>query len=519
MAKLYDTGGQFPHPDHMERLAKYEIGRKLFDGKLAEIRERATKIYRYKSEVQYEQISMLYIAANLADILVTKPADMLVGEPPVFESGTPDSEVQQNAINRIVEENGLVKLIHEAAIGAGYRGDAFFKVRYDYIDDYSETPDGLPPPGAKKEPIIETVNPSFVFPETSDTNSKKFKAINIAYVEWVEEKNEEKPYLNVERHVPGYIMYDRFRLYERGVETVNDVPISVFEIGDRVGPSEEESIEATGWPYMLVFHAPYKSTDIRWQGISGLEKLESLLAAINDRLVQIDWILWKHSDPVMYGPPLDGKREISTGGVYISVGKDETTPGYMDWNSQLDGAFKELDKLIGLVFQISETPQWIFGTIVAQNGSDGGTGTSHTDGSAIKARYMPITTKVKRIRLHFDEAIRDALWTAMGLENIANKGVPGFESYEPVYPAITWKDGLPESLKELAEVMAVRTGGRPTLDVKSAIKRLDDMDDAHAEEIMRLIEEDEKREALIEGPLGDRFIPEVDEEEPAGSDE
>jgi hypothetical protein len=177
------------------------------------------------------------------------------------------------------------------------------------------------------------------------------------------------------------------------------------------------------------------------------------------------------------------------GGKYIGVQKEDVIPGYMTWNAQLDAAFKELDYLVGLVFQISETPQWLFGTTLADNG--GGTGTSHTDSGAIKARFMPILSKVKRIRTHVDKAVRDALWLAMEVENRQMDGVAGFKKYTPVYPKIQWKDGIPRDEKEFAEIMQIRTGGKPTIDVLGAVKMLEEVDDDKAKEIIGRIDDDE----------------------------
>jgi hypothetical protein len=421
-------------------------------------------------------------------VLLVKPADLLTGDPPSYESGKPDSSTEQKALNRIVEENDVSQLIHEAVIGAGYRGDSFVKTYHQYRQDFSELPEI--PEGISPEPIVESVKASNVFPELSRGSSKKFKAINIAWVEWVDNGNEEIPFLNVERHIPGYILYEKYRLHANDVDNSYGVPIQIFSIGERVATGRDNDETETGVPRLLVHHIPYKTTDEDWQGISGIEKLESVLAAINDRLVQIDYILWKHSDPTAYGPDLEGS-EVRFGGKYIPVRKDEQTPGYMTWNSQLDGAFKELDVLLGIVFQMSETPQWLFGTTMTED--KGGTGTSHTDGAAIKARFMPILSKVKRIRVHVDRAIRDALWTAMELENFANEDVDGFESYDPVYPTINWKDGIPRDEKAEAEVMAIRTGNKPTIDVQSAIKRLDEVDDEKASTIISRIEDDEEK--------------------------
>lgn len=416
----------------------------------------------------------------------------MVGDPPVYESGYPDNSEEQKALNRIVEENDLNQLIHELVIGAGIRGDAFIKTYHAIRQDFSEVP--VVPDGVTAEPIIEAVNPLYVFPELARGSSKKFKAVNIAYVEWEFSRREgEVPYLNVERHLPGYIVYSRYRLNTKGVDSSFGAPIELFTIGEKVPTGRTSDIVVTGVPRILVEHVPYKTVDDEWSGISGIEKLESVLAAINDRLVQIDYILWKHSDPIAYGPQIDEdpKGGVRWGGKYIPVDKNDVTPGYMTWEGQLESAFKELDILLGIVFQMSETPQWIFGTTMAED--KGGTGTSHTDGLAIQMRMMPILSKVRRIRVHVDRAIRDALWTAMQLENFAKSGVDNFTPYTPVYPKIVWRDGIPRDEKLEAEVAQIRTGNKPTLDVQSAIKRLDGVDDEKAAEIIARIDDDEAR--------------------------
>lgn len=486
----FQPGEQFPPPSEVERISKYKRMKKIFEGKQWEIYDRATSLL--KDTPHAPQLKTLYIAVNLADILVVKPADLLVGEPPSFESGLPDDSEQQKAINRYVEENDLVKLIHESCIGNGYRGDAWIKVRYGYRQDYSELEKrGLPiPADAVMEPIIEHVSADCVFPETSRGNVKSFKAVNIATVEYVVGKDTEVPFLNVERHIPGYIIYERYRLYENegGIDDSYGYPLQVFKIGERVPTGRDEDIVETGVPHILVHHIPYKSVDDDWKGIGGVEKMDSLLAAINDRLVQIDYILWKHADPNAYGPEIDSgdtAGTVRTGGIYIPVTKDDVTPGYMTWNGQLAEAFRELETLITLVFQMSETPQWLFGTVLGDNA--GGTGTSHTDSASIKARFIPILSKVKRIRTHYDKAIRDALYSCQLLD-IEHGGY----SFEPVYPTINWKDGIPRNPQEEAQIMQIRTGNKPTIDVQSAIKRLDDVDDEKATEIMRRINEDEQ---------------------------
>lgn len=485
---LFKAGAQFPPQESIERLSRYERMRKLFEGNPLEVYARATEIL--KDSPHAEQLRKLYIAVNLADILATKPADLLVGDPPNYESGEDDASPEQVALNQYVEENDLNQLIHESATANGYRGDAWIKSRFGYLQDYSElTRLGLDlPADATMEPIIEHVDACCVFPETSRGNVKQFKAVNLATVEWVSARKRDIPYLNVERHIPGYILYKRYRMEPSDLLTQYGALIQTYTIVEEVDTGRAEAQIATGLPHIPVFHVPYKSVDNEWEGIGGLEKIESKLAAINDRLVQIDFILWKHADPTAYGPDLEVGSSVQFGGKYIPVTKDDVEPGYMTWDAQLDAAFKELDLLISAVFIMSETPQWLFGTTMA-GGGQGGTGTSHTDGGAIKARFMPIISKVKRIRMHYDRAIRDALYTCY----LFDKKFGDYKG-KTVYPTINWLDGIPRNPKEEAEIAAIRTGGKATLDVQTAVKRLDDADDDKANEIVRRIGEDDDRE-------------------------
>lgn len=496
--RLFDVGKMFPPQNHIERLAKYKRMRKLFEGKHWEILERANTIY--KNQLKKSQLDTLYMAVNVVGILTSKPSDLMFGEPPIYETGKGPNSPEQKALNRIVERNRLNILGREITVGAGYRGDSFIKTYFGYRDDVSELP--YIPDSIKMEAVIEAQDPSTVFPELARGSRKKFKAINIATVEWVQQPDgTEIPFLNVERHTPGFIEYSRFRLVENGPEgysTQYGVGIPTYTIAERVPTGRAEDLVETGIPNILVYHIPYQTTDEKWQGIGTAEVIEDLIAGINDRLVQIDYILFKHSDPNMYGPDLTDSKEMESGGIYIPVRKDDVVPGYMTWESQLEAAFRELELLLSLVYQVSETPQWLFGQTV---GNVGGTGTSHTDQASIKARFMPILTKVQRIRDNVDHALKSALRDALLLENKGNEGVDGFEPLEPVTPKIIWKDGLPRDEKAMAEVMQIRTGGKATIDVRSAIKQMDDVDDATAEEIMRRIDEDEKKEMTVNSSI------------------
>lgn len=497
-------GEQFPPQDSIERLARYKRMEKIFDGNVADIYERATELLRDTPNAP--QLEKLYIAVNLIDVLTTKPADLLVGEGVTIETKHDDESAEQRAVNRIVNDNDANSLIYESLIGAGIRGDAWLKTYYANRDDATAIEEaGLPIPDGllDPEPVIETVPAFQVFPELAKGSRKKFRAVNVCTVEYAEEKSGvirnrkvETPYLNVERHLPGYIVYERYKLaeYIGGVDTSYGVPIQLYTVDSQVSTGRDHDVVETGVPEILVRHIPYKAKDCTWEGIGNIEKIESVLNAINDRLVQIDYILWKHSDPHMYGPDIseeDGAQSLG-GGLYIPVTPDDTTPNYLTWNSQLEGAFKQLDYLLSIVFQMTETPQWLFGTTITQD--KGGTGTSHSDGRAIQMRLLPILSKVNRIKIYAEKALRDSIYLVQQLENYANDDVEGFERYTPQRPKILWNSPIPRDMKEEAEIASMRTGGKPTLDVHSAIKRLDSFDDEEAVKIIERISEDTERD-------------------------
>jgi len=479
--RLFEVGKQFPPENEIERLSKNKRYKALFDGKHKEVFNRANSVYR--SKVKTDQLRTLYLAVNILGILTTKPSDMMFQDAPSYETDKGHKSKEQKALNRIVTKNKLNLLGQEITTGAGYRGDSFLKVFFNYREDLSDLP--YIPKSHRMEPIIEAQDPSTVFPELAKNSRKKFKAFSIAHVEWEDNLlGNAVPYLAVERHLAGFIEYSRFKLKENAGAFSQG--ITVYDIIEEI--HLPDSLVETGVPNPLVFHVPYQTTDEQWQGIGTAERIEDLIAAVNDRLVQIDYILYKHSDPNMYGPDLSDSREMTSGGVYIPVRKDEIAPNYLTFDGKLEAAFRELELLLSLIYQVAETPQWLFGTSV---GNAGGTGTSHTDSGSIKARFMPILTKVKRIRTHVDHAFKDAIKSAMILDNEGNAAVEGFESYEPTDVSIMWNDGLPRDEKSLAETWAIRTGNKATAAVRSAIKDMDGLSDDQIDEEMKRIQDEE----------------------------
>ena len=283
--------------------------------------------------------------------------------------------------------------------------------------------------------------------------------------------------------------------------------IDIFSIGDEI--ELENHIQATGVQDFLVKHVPYAKSGDRWEGISLTEQIDPMLATINDTLTQISYVLAKHADPTMYGPDLDEVGETTrVGGRYIEVEKEDVAPGYMTWNAHLDLNFKLIDKTLAMIFQQAETPQWVFGTTLTADG--GGTGTSHTDSGAIKARFFPLLSKVNRIRAQVDRALRDSLYHAQLLEQQQYRQL-GVDKYEVDYPEIAWRDGLPRDEKYDAEVVSARTNGMPTMSQAEAIKYLDGKNDDKAEATIQAIKGDSDRlKGTVDASIFNTPLPQID---------
>ncbi|MGM0846900.1 MAG: portal protein [Bacillota bacterium] len=491
---LFAEGKQYPPQEELDRLAEYEIGKKFYDAEGHDVVEKASVLL--KNTPHYKNIDTLRTAVGLVEILCKKPADMLIAERPIFESGQKGTVVQQR-LDEMVENNDLIQMIYEMTVSNGYLGDQFIKTYYSYRQDYSELVQlgGQIPPRISREIILEAVNPRIVFVEFKEGTQKIVKAYNIAYVEWEEYGYTEVPFLYVERHIAGAIQYKKFRLSTPNVQMIKNVPLTTFLIEEEVSTGKENDLLFTGVEYPLVQHIPYKATVDSFYGESFVKRVKDYIIGIQDTLTSISYILAKHTDPIIVSPPIDGNsQEVKMTGGILEVDENAVKPYYMVWDGRLSDSFKLLEYYVNMVFQAAETPQWIFGNVVGSGNQAGGT--SHTTEGSNLTRFMPLLAKVRAIRNHVDKAIRTILWISMELENYTKDGLEGFSSYKPVYPVIHWKDGVPKDRKALAEGLAIANGGKPVLDHKSSIKEFNDCDDETAQTIFDEVQEDEKRTAL-----------------------
>jgi hypothetical protein len=143
----------------------------------------------------------------------------------------------------------------------------------------------------------------------------------------------------------------------------------------------------------------------------------------------------------------EGNKTIEvTGSKYFPYTIDGAKQEYITWDAKLDSAFKQIDKILDMMFLVTETSPASFGL------DKGGQAES---GRALKFKLLRTISKTARKKRYYDEAIKNILLTAQKLE-IAR----GSSSFDLVKPSSNWRDGLPDDELEIANKTATLDGAK-----------------------------------------------------------
>ena len=442
-----NPGQPWPPESEKERLRSYQANRNLFEGKHELVFKEWIRLLREDKRATLE------IILNWHKRLSTLWGNLLFGEPPRISAGDKGSQ-EQTQVERLINDNRLIKRAFEVAIDISRFGDGLLKVRLD------------------GRAIIEGQTPLVWFPVVSQDN---IKAIQAHVLAWAYDEigplamglgKVKKKYLKVEIHERGKITTRKYALINNGEK-----------IGQMV---EEEKAQETGVDDFLVVQASNLITTDRATGMDDYSDIDGIIQEMEIRIAQISRILDKHSDPNMYGPdsaleidPITGQATFRAGGKYFPMTPEDATPGYMIWDGQLEAAFKELELLMEQLYFISETSPAVFGQLKSGLAESG---------SALRRLMMAPLAKVNRIRMEFDPAIKKALQLAAALE--VAQGIQGAVKLENIH--IDWFDGLPQDDTEQTQIEVQRKGAGLT-SLESSLRRLDGLEgDALQEEIDRI---------------------------------
>lgn len=473
---LFKTGEVYPPAEHEERIERYKENKELFKGNHYDVLNRAN----------INRNSKYYISVNLAGIISKKSADFLIGDGIQVSAGKGDNSKEQEALERIYEQNDLDIRLYESALSNSYRGDSFFKARYGQEHDGELSPDVDP-----FRVIIESVPAQYVFPEESKNDPKEIKAYHVAVPIRIDES---KPStyadtwkLELESHYAGRIEYRSF--YMKGIRMDVEGNPESFKIGDEI--EEESYYEETGIPAHLIVHVPNYTTDDTYKGIDDLTELKPLFDELNNRFSQVSTIMDKHSDPAMAIPP--GIMEMDEHGrPYFNVSQtkvfevddNDIIPQYITWNGQLQEAYEEIDILTSQILTVAELPEVALGV--------SGTGTSGGSGYSIKWRMNSLLSKVKRKRKYYEKGLKRIFLVAQLIERDR-----GIADYEITSPKFIFSDGLPKDDMEETNIAIQRTGGAVIQSQKSAIMEYRGLNEEQADvEIERIEDEQEKQKEM-----------------------
>lgn len=448
----------FPTPDDSVRLNKYDFYNRLFEGHHFEAFSIQIQDDKYNKAYQ----KLRYVMANFAGLVSRVVADMLFSEP--LTINVPDGD--QEFVDALWHANKMDIQLYESALTASSLGDAVFKIR-----------------GAPRNPeatdkatvIIEEITPYIYFPQLNPFNVKEDpKSVELAWTF----KQGDDTYLRKEIHSFKKIENKVFAM--KGTQVLNEVDLSVLGIDD-IDPVEEVKVDRP-----LIYHIPNWKTGRRYFGYSDYLDLEPLFYALNNRMTMIDNILDKHSDPILMVPPgvLDEEGKVKKKALGVIEYEEGATgePKYIVWDASLENAFKEIDKLVEMLYMVSETSPDILGMGQGQAAS----------GRALKLKLLRTIAKTRRKRLYYDNAIKQLIFTAQLVAKEYGFEVDGKKmKKDPVIPELEWQDGLPIDQYEQIEIEEKRVGAGLTTK-KASIMRLDNVDDETAQEEVDAIDEETK---------------------------
>lgn len=436
----------------MPRLTAYEHYDQLYYGD-------HYKAFSIKAEKGFTDryAQLRYISANFAGLMSRVMADMMFGEKISFDF---KDKQNQKFAESLIDDNHLIAQLYESELANSRRGDAVFKMRIGQLENN---------PAAESTVIIEEIPASIYFP-TLDVTAARFTPKDDVLM-WTFERNS-TIYLHKETHRPGYIFHEIYSYDPNKRQIIMTQNVEDFGF---------KATEETKVDHSLIFHIP-NVRDGNFFGTSDYKDLEQLFFALNNRITKIDNILDKHSDPILAVPPgvIDEKGQVKKEALNMFEVDNENPgfnkPEYIVWNANLEWAFKEVDKVVDLLYMFSGIAQASTGYASDQAGG------MAESGRALKFKLLATIRKRNQKIIYYDIALKEMLETALDLGKawgikIDGEGV-GANSEKPT---IDWGDGVLNDTQEMVDEEIKRLEGGISSRADSLV-RLDGMtpDDAAA---------------------------------------
>lgn len=443
-------GEPFPPTCARHRLERYRANRALFEDHHDEVyREQFKRIERvignFGDVVSYATI------LNYQRLSSVKTADLVFGQSPTV---TVSDDAVQQEIERILIDTDMWHNMYISCIDLTRYGDSI--IMHDTDGNLTVLP------------------PSVWFPVVDANNVRQFNAHIFCSTYIIDTKNEQYG-LHTQIHCPA----EPGRCDEQ--DYILEGKPGAFKIGKPIRCKKNMIVE-TQLGVCPVYRISNMLTSDRLFGIDDYRNIDSIISELMVRVSQISKVLDKHAQPSMAGPSsalardeLTGEWKLRLGDYYAVDDPNSPIPQYITWDASLEANFKQIEFLTNQLYTISEMGSAMFGDLSNKTGDV-------PSGTAMRRLMMSPLAKARRIANRYDPVIKKLLSALLQIKGI---------DCPPEKITITWNDGLPEDPSEEAEIANLRTGGKATLSQRTAIKRLDKMSDADADNELSLILSDE----------------------------
>jgi len=424
-------------------------------------------IYQYTLSAKEGRLNQ-----NPVDPFVPIPAlvseihsDLLFGEFPKIEGS---NDAQTNIITEYIKSNQKIKTNYlESAAYCSAMGHVFhcvYKVNDKVYDKFIKSSqvmweqDDL---GLTKVVIFNTVKVD-----------KVGKTITYAIQEY---------YFDYDEKLPSPLYDDSRKLVISEYEIIVDTSVNT-----RIKSIGKKETKNTDWDFM-----PIKKIDnIRIMGSScgksDYQGKEQLFAEIDARIDQINYALQENQEPWLVVPPgvLDEHGNFNRRNgkmIQKSSYEGDNEIGITSWDPQLEGAFKQIETMIEMVFFTSRISAPIAGI------DKGGQVES---GRALRWKSINTFSMINRKRNYWEEDIK---WY---FETLGKMGA--FEGViEQKDIIIYWQDGLPMDSQEIIDNV-IRQVNAGLMSKVSAIAEINETDDKTASQELEQVNSEKQTQADID---------------------
>lgn len=480
----FNEGAEWPPPSEKSRLKRYAENRILWQGKADRIAQRLG--HPYVPAIDQAEKFILNIHKRLSTLW----ADMLFGEQPLWTAGEEDAP-EYKKLQELIKRVKLNTVGYEVALDCSIYGSGVFRVG---MENGKATIDAQPP--------------RHWFPVVSPNNIRRVTAHVLADVIEQGSVGAKQRYLVLEIHERGRIQHRVHRLTNAVANTEGGKigpRVSLTSILPEIAAREDvgdAGLERTGVDDFLIHPVHNLRTSDETYGRDDYSDLDTIINGLEERLDQINDILRKHAEPMLYGPQVamyqdvNGVWRFNSQDKYIAMlDKDDPVPGYITWDGKLDDALANFNLLMENFYVVSETTPAAFGQLKSGLAESG---------SALKRLMFVVLKKAGRIQTQLDPAMKRALAIAGELES-TDFGDIGSH----------WFDGLPPDTLEDAQAVNLYMQSGTMSRYEAIQTRHIDWTDAQIQDALDKIDEDS---ATVAGAGGGLPPPNLDPVNGGGDD-